>query len=59
MSNLKGRFAEELGVLNENYQNANKRNVIVHLLIKLAIIPRLNFLVRKTQTAIIHNLQSS
>lgn len=50
MTNLKGRYSEELKVLNENYLFANRRNILFYTLTKLAIMPRLNLLIRKIQT---------
>jgi len=50
MINLKGRYSEELKVLNENYIFANRRNIMFYTLTKLAIMPRLNLLIRKIQT---------
>lgn len=50
MINLKGRYSEELKVLNENYLFANRRNILFYTLTKLAIMPRLNLLIRKIQT---------
>lgn len=50
MINLKGRYSEELKVLNENYLFANRRNILFYILTKLAIMPRLNLLIRKIQT---------
>ena len=49
MINLKGRYSEELKVLNENYLFANRRNIMFYTLTKLAIMPRLNLLIRKVQ----------
>ena len=50
MINLKGRYSEELKVLNENYLFANRHNILFYTLTKLAIMPRLNLLIRKIQT---------
>lgn len=50
MTNLKGRYSEELKVLNENYLFTNRRNILFYTLTKLAIMPRLNLLIRKIQT---------
>jgi glycosyltransferase involved in cell wall biosynthesis len=50
MRNLNGRYAEELEVLRMNYKLANKPNFLFLILTKVAIMPRLNYTLRKIQS---------
>ncbi len=49
MRNLNGRYAEELEVLRINYELANRPNFLYFMLTRVAIMPRLNYTVRKIQ----------
>ena len=50
MRNVTGRYAEELEVLNRNYTLSKRTNFLYYVLSKAAIMPRLNFIVRKFQS---------
>jgi hypothetical protein len=49
MKNMKGRYKEELEVLSRNYTLADGTNILYYSLSKVAIMPRLNYIIRKLQ----------
>ena len=50
MRNVTGRYAEELEVLNRNFTLSKSTNFLYYVLSEAAIMPRLNFIVRKFQS---------